>query len=164
MDVQEFDRLVSEDVKNMITPEKADYLRLPSNQEKWRESLLRLINNLDEQIEEIHKNETTATENLPSHMITDHKIVSDERQTKISRFRFYVNQRLSEAERMIALSEDAQDPDLKLADFLSRAILEHKSLMGEYDFEPTPIDKALWQSIEGRWAFIGLKSKLEHWV
>ena len=163
MDSQEFDRLVSEDVKNQISPEKAEYLRLPSNQDAWRESLLNLMQNLDEQINGLAQDETTSTQNLPSHMITDFKITADEKRTKVNRFRFYVQQRLAEAERMLALGEDSQDPDLKMADFLKRAIEEHQALMVEYNFEPTPIDTALWQAVDGDWGFIGLKDDIENW-
>jgi hypothetical protein len=35
--------------------------------------------------------------------------------------------------------------------------------MVEYDFEPTPIDIALWQAIDGDWGFVGLKNELENW-
>lgn len=163
MDNQEFDRLVSEDVKNQITPEKAEYLRLPSNQDAWRKSLLKLLQNLDEQINGLAQDETTSARNLPSHMITDFKITADEKRTKVNRFRFYVQQRLAEAERMLALGEDSQDPDLKMADFLKRAIEEHQTLMAEYDFEPSPIDTALWQAVYGDWGFAGLKNELENW-
>ena len=161
MDIHEFDRLVSEDVKNLLPPEKVDYLRLPSNQHKWRDSLMRLIKNLDEQIADLSQDETQATKSLTGHLVTEYKINSDEKRTKVGRFRFYVMQRLAEAERMIALGEDSQDPDLKMADFLKRAILEHRTLMEQYEFEPTPIDLALWESVEGEWGFLGLKKELE---
>jgi len=163
MDQSEFDRLVSEDVKNLISPEKADYLRMPSNQRRWLTSLMKLIKNLDEQVEGLKQDEITITKNMPSHFITGYKTESDEKRTKIGRFRFYVMQRATEAERMIALGEDHQDPDLKLADFLVKAIIQHKEMMVEYDFEPTPIDRALWKAIEGQWMFTGISAELEDW-
>ena len=163
MDQSEFDRLVSEDVKNLISPEKADYLRMPSNQERWLKSLTKLVKNLDEQIDGLKQDEVTVTNNMPSHLITEYKTDSDEKRTKISRFRFYVVQRSTEAERMIALGEDHQDPDLKFADFLTKAITQHKEMMTEYDFEPTPIDHALWKATEGQWAFAGIVTELEDW-
>ena len=164
VDTQEFNRLVSEDVKNLLPPEKADILRMPSNQVQWRDSLLNLLKNLDEQIEGLNQDEVVATKSLPSHLITDYKIQTDEKKTKVNRFRFYVIQRLSESERMIALGEDGQNPDLTLADFLKKAIYEHQSLMSEYEFESTPIDRALWRSAEGEWGFLGLKKELENWI
>ena len=163
MDQSEFDRLVSEDVKNLISPEKADYLRMPSNQGRWLKSLTKLMGNLDEQVDGLKQDEITVTKNMPSHLITEYKTESDEKRTKISRFRFYVTQRAAEAERMIALGEDHQDPDLKFADFLTKAITQHKEMMTKYDFEPTPIDRALWKATEGQWAFAGIATELEDW-
>ncbi len=163
MDQSEFDRLVSEDVKNLISPEKADYLRMPSNQGRWLKSLIKLMNNLDEQIDGLKQDEVIVTKNMPSHLITEYKTGSDEKRTKIGRFRFYVMQRAAEAERMIALGEDHQDPDLKFAEFLTKAIVQHKEMMAQYDFEPTPIDKALWKAVEGEWTFTGITTELEDW-
>ena len=50
MDDATFDRLVSEDVKNLLPQEKSDYLRLPENLNRWKDSLLELIENLVDQI------------------------------------------------------------------------------------------------------------------
>ena len=81
MEQEEFDRLVSEDVKNLISPEKADYLRMPSNQERWLRSLTKLTKNLDEQVEGLKQDEITVTKNMPSHLITEYKTESDEKRT-----------------------------------------------------------------------------------
>ena len=163
MDDATFDRLVSEDVKNLLPKEKSDYLRLPENLNQWKESLLELIENLDEQITELSLDEKTATENLKNHphMVTEYKITSDEKKTKISRFRFYVMQKISECEKLLALGDDA---DESLASFLTKAIGEHKKLMLDNGFEPTPVDQALWASIHGDWSFIDMERKLKPWV
>ncbi len=42
MDNDSFDRLVSEDVKNLLSSEKSDFLRLPENRERWKGTLLGL--------------------------------------------------------------------------------------------------------------------------
>tara|TARA_B100000929_G_C15497573_1_gene416459 strand:- start:1561 stop:2073 length:513 start_codon:yes stop_codon:yes gene_type:complete len=164
MDEVDFDRIVSEDVKNLLPMEQSDFLRLPHNQDKWRSALLRLIRSLDEQISELTKDEVTATKNLPNHMITEYKISSDEKRTKINRFRFYVLQRIAEVERNIALGEEGRSDDMNLAAFLSRAIEEHRSLMEAHSFEPTPIDEALYRSTEGTWGFTDMDSKLDAWT
>jgi hypothetical protein len=160
MDNQTFDRLVSEDVKNVLSPEKSDFLRIPENRDRWKASLLILIENLDEQIEELNQNETIATENLPSHLVTDYKIETDEKKTKINRFRFYVMQRISECEKLLALGDENAD-DLSLAEFLKKAIEEHKNLMSNHEFEPTPIDQALWSSVSGQWGFVDMDKKIK---
>ena len=89
MDNDSFDRLVSEDVKNLLSSEKSDFLRLPENRERWKGTLLGLIENLNEQIVDLSKDEMVATENLPSHMVTEFRVATDEKKTKINRFRFY---------------------------------------------------------------------------
>jgi len=163
MDQQEFDRIVSEDVKNVLSSEKQDYLRLNENLERWKKSLLKLLENLDEQISGLGQDEAVITEKLPTSLVSSYKIETDEKKTKIGRFRFYVTQKLSEAERMIALGESGQEEDLRLASFYRNAILEHRSIMQHYDFEPTPIDHALWNSIDGVWSFVDLEQQLNQW-
>jgi len=164
MDDSTFDRLVSEDVKNLLTKEKSDYLRLPENLKRWKSALLELIENLDEQIAELAQDEKTAIENLPNRMVTEYKINSDEKKTKISRFRFYVIQKMSECEKLLALGTEPDESDLSLASFLTKAIEEHQKLMLDNGFEPTPIDKALWASINGDWSFIDMERKLKPWI
>lgn len=163
MDQQEFDRIVSEDVKNILSSEKQDYLRIASNLERWKKSLLKLLDNLDEQVAELAHSEAVVTEALPTDLITTYKIDADEKKTKIGRFRFYVTQRLSEVERMLALGEDGQEEDLRLASFYRNAILEHRTIMEEHDIESSPVDHALWNSIDGVWSFVDLDQKLSKW-
>jgi hypothetical protein len=163
VDENEFDRLVSEDVKNVLPSEQADFLRLPHNQQQWKKSLMKLIGNLDEQIAGLSQDEVTATGSLPSHMITQFKISTDEKRTKINRFRFYVLQRISECERNIALGDDEQSEDIRLADFLRKAIETHQDLMVEYEFEATPIDQALWSCTNGKWGFVDMEKQIRNW-
>ena len=163
MDDSTFDRLVSEDVKNLLTPEKSDFLRLPDNQERWKRSLFKLISNLDEQITGLTKDEVTAIESLPSHMVTEYKIQNDEKKTKISRFRFYVMQKISEVEKLISLGEEEGEESITLAQFLKNVIEEHQRLMTDNEFEPTPIDHALWSSTSGEWGFVDMDRKLQQW-
>ena len=162
MDNETFDRLVSEDVKNLLSPEKSDFLRLPENRERWKKTLLQLIENLDEQITDLSKDEMVATENLPSHMVTEFKVVTDEKKTKINRFRFYVMQKISECEKLIAMGDSEENTsDLSLAQFLKKAIEEHKDLMAKHEFEPTPIDIALWNCMSGEWGFVDMEKKIK---
>lgn len=162
MDNETFDRLVSEDVKNLLSPEKSDFLRLPENRERWKKTLLHLIENLDEQITDLSKDERVATENLPSHMVTEFKVVTDEKKTKINRFRFYVMQKISECEKLIAMGDSEENTsDLSLAQFLKKAIEEHKDLMAQHEFEPTPIDIALWNCMSGEWGFVDMEKKIK---
>ena len=98
-------------------------------------------------------------------MATEYKINNDEKRTKISRFRFYVMQKISEVEKLIALGEaGGTEKELSLAQFLKKAIEAHKRLMSENQFEATPIDKALWSCTSGEWGFIDMDHKVSKWI
>ena len=78
---------------------------------------------------------------------------SDHKTKKISRFKFYVESKLEEVNRMIALGTDHIDEKVKVVEFLRQAIVTHKRMMEENDLEPTGIDLALWDSLDGTWSF-----------
>jgi hypothetical protein len=77
---------------------------------------------------------------------------SEARRRKIVRFRFHVETRFDEVSRMIALGSDAVDERLKTVDFLRKAIEQHKKMVLE-EFDPTPVDSALWAILDGKWEF-----------
>jgi hypothetical protein len=54
---------------------------------------------------------------------------------------------------MIGLGTEAVDDQVKAVDFLRRAIERHRELNEQAMIDPTPIDNALWQSLEGKWEF-----------
>lgn len=153
-----FARLVAEDVKNRATDEQKAYLRSADRRGKWRGELKRLLKNLDEQIYQIEKEEKSATERYASMgkagetLLFEMKHNFGERTKKIERFRFYVEQRLTEADRLIALGETS-DEDMSMTAFLQRAIEKHRTLLELYDINPTVIDEALWGSLDGTWVF-----------
>jgi DNA-directed RNA polymerase specialized sigma subunit len=154
-----FARLVAEEVKNKVSTEQTEFLRLPENWTRWQRCLTTLVENLQSQIDDITSQEETIT--------TKYRLMGDEglrllaevlsefesRRKKIVRFKFHVEARLDEVARMIALGSDAIDERLKTVDFLRRAIHQHRTLVLEYEFEPSPIDNALWAATEGKWDF-----------
>lgn len=154
-----FARLVAEDVKNKATPEQEALLRSPENRERWRRALLDLIENLNGQIEDLDSNLETDIARYKrlgkssNDLIVKAQIAYDDRTNKIKRFRFYVEQRLVEVERLLALGTTdlaAQDTMLNM---LQRAISTHQTMSTTLDFEPHEIDDALWASLDGRWLF-----------
>lgn len=154
-----FSRLVAEDVKNRATEEQQQLLRSPENWERWRRSLIDLIGNLSQQVAQL---ESALNADIKRYkrlgksandMIVSAQIAYEDRTNKIKRFQFYVEQRLVEVERLIALGDGevaAQDTMLTM---LRKAIEEHKALSTALDFEPHEIDLALWATLEGRWLF-----------
>jgi hypothetical protein len=160
-----FARLVAEDVKNRVSSDQSDYLRLPENQERWRKTLAALIENLNEQIEGIKRQESEEINSIKKMKlgktaeqvsIVESEAGFEERRKKISRFRFHVENKLAEADRLIALGEDGLSGDMKLANLLTKAINTHREMMFEFDIEPTPLDTALWRVLEGKWEFLDI--------
>jgi len=71
--------------------------------------------------------------------------------TKIERFKFFVDKRL---DYVASLGED-EGATTRVA-FLEAAIMKHKSLLDEFDMEPSDVDIALWASLDGKWEFDGI--------
>lgn len=159
MNDDSFARLVAEEIKNKVSDQQREYLKLPENWGRWQRAVSILLKNLDNQVEEIIKGEqqdVATYQALGSEGITlIAEVVSDsaERRKKIDRFRFHVAHRLDEITRMIAMSTDQVEERMKTVEFLRRAIKSHKDLMYEYDLEETAIDTALWAALDGYWTF-----------
>lgn len=154
-----FARVVAEDVKNRANGTQRDYLMLPENWSKWQRSLKTLEANLADQLVNIQDHEMNQISTYKALGKDGIKLVAEaaaefeSRRKKIERFKFHVTNRLDEVARMIAMGTDAVDERLKTVDFLRRAIEQHRTMMTSYDLEPTPIDVALWATLEGRWEF-----------
>ena len=159
MQDETFARLVAEEVKNRVTDTQVDYLRLPENWGRWQRALLTLIENLNNQligIDEQEKADADRYRSLGEHGITliaESLSEHEARRKKITRFRFHVESKLDEVTRMIGLGTEAVDDQVKAVDFLRRAIERHRELNEQAMIDPTPIDLALWQSLEGKWEF-----------
>lgn len=159
MQDETFARLVAEEVKNRVTTTQADYLRLPENWGRWQRALLVLIDNLNEQLAELDEQERSDADrynSLGEHGVTllaESISENESRRKKINRFKFHVESKLDEVTRMIGLGTDAVDDQVKAVDFLRRAIERHRQLNEEADIDPTPIDMALWEALDGKWDF-----------
>lgn len=150
-----FARVVAEDVKNRASSEQKAYLRAPDVAARWREALYYLLGNLDEQIALIdHEEEEDlkALKPVPSskRLEFETKEKYEQKRSKIKRFRFHVEQRLAEADRLILIEDGS---DISAEAFLRKAIEQHYELMLEYDMEPTAIDESLYDAVKGRWTF-----------
>lgn len=152
-----FARLVAEDVKNRVTDEQRKYLRLPENVERWQRNLVALLENLSDQfgqLAEREKDEGDRYRDLGEEgigLLAEMQADVDQRRKRIARFRFHVENRLDEATRIIAAAEGGADADMLR--FVQRAIEKHRELTEEAELDPTPIDKALWSSLQGHWEF-----------
>lgn len=154
-----FARLVAEEVKNRVSQTQADYLRLPENWERWQRALLVLVDNLNSQLDEIEEQEREDADryrNMGEHGLTllaESLSEYESRRKKINRFKFHVESKLDEVTRMIGLGTDAVDDQVKAVDFLRRAIERHREMNEQAMIDPTPIDEALWETLDGKWEF-----------
>lgn len=154
-----FARIVAEDVKNRVTDEQARYLRLPENRDQWRRNIIALLQNLSDQLEEIDLKERRDRERYGAlgddgvRLLAEAQADTDQRRKRISRFRFHVEKRLDEINRLDSLGSDDAHQRGAAVDFLRRAIEKHKELTHEAELDPTPIDHALWETLQGQWRF-----------
>lgn len=152
-----FARLVAEDVKNRVTDEQKKYLRLPENIDRWQRNLVALLDNLGGQLDDLNKRETVETERYEQlgddgiTLLAESQADIDQRRKRISRFRYHVENRLDEATRLIATA--GTDLGGEMTAFFQKAINQHRTLIGEADLDPTPIDRALWATLDGKWLF-----------
>jgi hypothetical protein len=153
-----FAKLVAEEVKNRATRDSRAFLLRSDNWDRWQKALLALIENLDIQIENIDYDIEADTERYTkieggSILLSEALANYELRKKKIQRFRFHVENRLNQVNKMIETGVEIEDDALTTLVTLQKAIRRHKEMMYEYDLEDTPIDRALWASLEGRWEF-----------
>jgi septal ring factor EnvC (AmiA/AmiB activator) len=153
-----FVKLVAEEVKNRASREGRIFLLKKENWENWSKALTALIQNLNQQLEDIQfdiESDTKRYSKIPDgSMLLSSALASYEtRKKKIQRFRFHVQNRLNQVEKMISTGVEVEDEPLSALLSLQKAIRRHRELMYEYDLEETAIDKALWASLDGKWLF-----------
>lgn len=154
-----FARMVSEDVKNKISSAEKGVLMQPENWGRWKETLLVLIENLDRQVESLANDADTDAERYSSMGRSGERLASAAardyqfRIKKIDRFKFHVNRRLDEVMVMIETGDVKKENGWERAAFLENAIYKHRAMLKEFELEETPIDRALWSALEGKWDF-----------
>lgn len=156
-----FARLVSEDVKNKVSSSQKQILLNPKNLERWRDALLFLTGNLVDQLRNIESDAITDAERYTDMgevmLVQEAAVFYQNKQNKIARFKFHVDRRIDEVVSLIEKNEIPKDYSLTtpdpLVDFYRKAITTHRSLIHEYDFEETSIDRSLWAALDGRWEF-----------
>jgi hypothetical protein len=154
-----FARLVAEEVKNNISDAQKQYLLLPENWGRWRRALEALTDNLKGQLDRIERetrDQIARYERLGDDgfkLVAEVAAEAEHKTKKINRFKFHVESRLEEVGRMIALGSDSIDEKVQVVEFLRTAISTHRKMMEDNDLEPTEIDLALWQALDGVWSF-----------
>lgn len=154
-----FASLVAEEVKGKISETQRQYLLLPENGNRWRDALVVLSRSLQEQLDRLAEREETdgATYQamgadgvrLLAELLADVEM----RRKRINRFKFFVDQRLDEVVRTLEMDGQRVSEREGIVEFLRLAIEAHRTMMTDNDMEETPIDRALWAALDGRWEF-----------
>lgn len=154
---ESFAYLVAEEVKNKLSPSQREVLLQKENWDKWQRCLVALQSNLDQQLEDIAEEEDADVQRFQSlgmrrqqNDVRNHYKV---RRKRIERFKFFVEQRLIEVTKMIETGSTMESNGWDKVEFLKRAIAKHRSMIQEFDMEPTPIDEALWAALLDEWQF-----------
>ncbi len=152
-----FARLVADDVKNKVTPGRRQTLHQPENWDRWKRALLALVQNLEEQLEDIDIDAESDAKRYLAMGRDGQKLAKtaaedyELRKARISKFLFHVNKRLDQVVAMIEGVETEVYDEWDTAEIYRRAIREHKRLMVVADLDPTPIDEALWDTLNHKW-------------
>lgn len=160
---QTFAKMVAEEVKNKLSPGQRKVLLEKENWERWRQNLVALLDNLDEQIRNTEKSRIADVQRYESFgdeglaLVEQANASYDSRTKKISRFRFHVERRLNEVATMIDTGEVSESSGWESVEFLKRGIAKHRALLREYDLEETVIDRALWSLLDERWEFDNIR-------
>jgi len=155
----EFARMVAEEVKNKLSPVHKQILLDKDNWARWRDALIALSENLQEQIENIEADAESDRERFSSmgrdgvRLSKDANNHYDAKATRVRRFKFHVDKRLDEVSVMIETGSEIETDGWDKVEFLRRSIAHHRKLMREFDLEDTAIDRALWATLDNAWLF-----------
>jgi hypothetical protein len=159
IDEHTFAQMVAEEVKNKLSPIQRDILLERGNWERWKEHLVVLVENLDDQISDIEMDNQADLDRFNS-MGRDGRILAQEasrayeaRKKKILRFKFHVKKRLDEVTAMLDTGQAPESNGWQETERLKRAIIKHRSMLKEFDLEETAIDRALWAVLDDEWLF-----------
>lgn len=154
-----FAGMVAEEVKNKLSSGQRKELLKQENWTRWRDALLALVDNLEDQLEAIDEDAEAdrlryeALGREGRRLAKEAAQAYNSRKTKVSRFLFHVNNRLDEVTTMIETGEAIQTDGWSDVEFLRKSIIKHRTMMREFDMEETPIDRALWATLDGKWTF-----------
>jgi hypothetical protein len=154
-----FARMVAEEVKNKLSPLHRQELMKTENWSRWKDALLALSENLQDQIENIEADSESDAERYSSLGGSGAKLVKESRMhyetkaTRIKRFKFHVDKRLDEVVLMMETGETITEDGWSQVDFLKRAIITHRAMLRDFDLEDTAIDRSLWDALDNKWTF-----------
>jgi hypothetical protein len=157
--IDDFARMVAEEVKNNLTPLHKKELLKKENWGRWKDCLLALSNNLQDQLDRIEEDEISDIARYErmgakgKNLLKEAKSAYVSKKSKISRFKFHVDKRLDEVALMLETGEEISSDGWEQVEFYKRAITRHRQMLYEFDLEDTSIDRALWATLNNKWEF-----------
>jgi len=154
-----FSKMVAEEVKNKLPQKDRELLLQEENWDRWRDTLVALVEILDEQIGDIDldaESDRIRYEQLGrsgKRLAQEASAAYNSKKHKINRFKYHVEKRLDQVVTMIETGEKIDDDLSMEADLLRKAIIKHREMLREYDLEETAIDRALWDVLKNKWTF-----------
>jgi hypothetical protein len=167
MNDEDFSQLVALEVKKRAHPDGVKFLNQPENLERWHRALQALAGSLNYQIEGIENQLADVVDRFSNlgaegeYRIAESTRNLEERKRKISGFRFHVEKRVDDVAKLILAKNGTLSSDGSVVEFFRKAIQRHKQLMHEYEFEPTVLDEALWETLKGKWVFEDAEQRLD---
>jgi hypothetical protein len=164
MNDDSFARTVAEEVKNKISPMHKQELLKAENWNRWKDALIALSDNLQNQIDSIESDSESDSQRYSALGSAGNKLTKESRNyydnkaTKIKRFKFHVDRRLDEVCLMIDTGEEIKTDGWEQAEFLRRAIITHRAMLDSFDMEDTAIDRSLWDALNNNWTFDAINS------
>lgn len=156
---EDFARLVAEEVKNKLSPAQRTQLQAEENWPRWKSTLIALVENLNDQVVRIDADRDADVRRYESfgedglRLRSQAEAAYAARRKKVERFRFHVERRLDDVASMIETGQVKQNDGWEDVEFYRRAIIRHRAMIRDLDLEETPIDRALWASLDKSWEF-----------
>lgn len=160
--VDDFARMVAEEVKNNLAPMHKKELMKKENWERWKDCLLILSDNLHGQFQDMESDELSDIARYEKMGIRGNKLIEEvksaytSKKSRISRFKFHVDKRLDEVVLMIETGEEMSSDGWEQVEFFKRAIARHRQMLYDFDLEDTSVDRALWATLNNKWEFDGI--------
>lgn len=167
MNDEDFAQLVALEVKKRANVDGVKFLHESKNLERWHRALTALADSLNYQVTGIEKQLAGVVERFSDmgeegkYRISESTRNLEERKRKISSFRFHVDKRVDDVAKLILAKNGTLSTDGSVVEFFRKAIQRHKQLMEEYEFEPTVLDEALWETLTGKWVFEDAQQHLD---
>lgn len=154
-----FAGIVAEEVKNKLSASERKELLKQENWNRWREALLALVENLEDQIANIDADSEADRIRYEGMGVDGRRLAKEAAQAynskrvRIKRFLFHVNRRLDEVTKMIETGNVIESDGWAEAEMFKNAIIKHRKMLRDFDLEETAIDRALWSTLDGKWLF-----------